>query len=278
MRGKRVILLCAGRGERWDNYLGIPKHLIEIDSGDGRAERLIDRTVRLVRERSDEATTILIASFDPRYEVPGTMRYEPAHGRERFTDTDKFLSSAELWSADDPTIVLYGDVFFTEAAMETILSFAGAEFAFFGRPRPSQCTGHLWQEMFALVIPPGSREHLQRTMLEVRDMLDEGQIRRGGGWECYRHACGLTPVCVYAVRSDVANHFVEIDDFTDDFDSPYDYEQWLWRYELYKQWRAGDGVNGSWFVGLTPRLLDSELPVSTHILKRFLIQNHHDRA
>ena len=262
---KRVLLLCAGRGERWNNYLGIPKHLITIDG-----ERLVDRTVRLVRERTEDATVFII-SFDPACEVAGTMRYEPEHGRGRFTDTDKFLSSADLWSPDDQTIVLYGDVFFTEAAMDTICSYAGEAFAFFGRPRPSQCTGHLWQEMFALVIPPASREHLQRTMIEVRDMLDDKQIRRGGGWECYRHACGLTPVCVYDVKSDVADHFVEIDDFTDDFDTPYDYEQWFWRYELYKHWRVGQAVNGTWFVGLTTSLLERNLPVNTKILRRFLI-------
>lgn len=263
---KRVILLCAGHGERWGNYLGIPKHLVEVDG-----ERLVDRTVRLVRERTIDAT-IFIISFDPRCEVAGTMRFEPGHGPERFTDTDKFLSSAELWSDDSPTIVLYGDVFFTEAAMETICSYDRDTFAFFGRPRPSECTGHLWQEMFALAIPPGSREHLLRTMREVRDMLTAGDIRRGGGWECYRHACGLKPICIYEVKSDVADHFVEIDDFTDDFDTSFDYEQWIWRYELYKKWKNGQGVNASYFVGFTPKVMDEHLPTSTRILRRFLIR------
>lgn len=27
----KYIIMCAGKGTRWNNYLGVPKHLIEIN-------------------------------------------------------------------------------------------------------------------------------------------------------------------------------------------------------------------------------------------------------
>src|SRR4051812_48484191 len=110
---KQAILMCAGAGKRWNNHLGIRKHLIQIGN-----ERLIDRTVRLIRERTD--AQIWIAAFDEDYSVPGATRFAPAHGRDDYTDTDKFLSSVHLWSADDRTLLIYGDVYFTNAAMDAI--------------------------------------------------------------------------------------------------------------------------------------------------------------
>ncbi len=39
-----AVILCAGTGDRWNNYLGIPKQLIEIGG-----ETLLDRAIRLLK-------------------------------------------------------------------------------------------------------------------------------------------------------------------------------------------------------------------------------------
>ena len=74
---------------------------------------------------------------------------EPPHGPDDFCDTDKFLSAESRWSDVGQTVILYGDVFFTEAAMATILSHTGPH-RFFGRRERSYFTGRPWREMFAL--------------------------------------------------------------------------------------------------------------------------------
>jgi hypothetical protein len=222
---KRAILMCAGAGKRWNNYLGIRKHLLQIGK-----ERLIDRTVRLLRERTD--AEICIAAFDDGYDVAGARRFEPPHGRDNYTDTDKFLCSVDYWSADDQTILVYGDVFFTSAAMNAITSFNG-HYSFFGRPGPSECTGRPWAEMFALSFAPAARETVRSAILAVRDLLVAGKIKRGGGWEVYRFLKHMVPICLLERAQPVADSFVTIDDSTDDFDHPADFEEWKRRYLAY---------------------------------------------
>jgi hypothetical protein len=223
---QRIILMCAGSGTRWNNHLGMPKHLIRIGN-----ERLIDRTVRLIKARS--SAEIFIASFDPAYEVVGATLFDPSKPRDVFVDTDKFLSCIDKWSADDRTILLYGDVFFTPKAMDTILAVKD-EYTFFGRPGPSRWTGRRWAELYALSFLSSARHMIQEAMLTIRQMLATKQIRRGGGWEVYRHLQNLNPVCMLQDKIPIAQAFITIDDFTDDFDFPDDYETWMRHMRAYQ--------------------------------------------
>jgi len=54
------IIMADGDGKRWNNYLGIPKHLVEING-----EPIIKRTVRLLKENG--VNNIIITSRDERY-------------------------------------------------------------------------------------------------------------------------------------------------------------------------------------------------------------------
>jgi choline kinase len=49
-----VFILCAGRAERWNNYLGIPKQLIAFNN-----ESLLDRTIRLIKSALPHSTQLL---------------------------------------------------------------------------------------------------------------------------------------------------------------------------------------------------------------------------
>ena len=55
----RFLIACSGKGTRWKNYLGVPKHLIKIDG-----ERLLDRTIRLIKERVHAKHDIWVIAFD----------------------------------------------------------------------------------------------------------------------------------------------------------------------------------------------------------------------
>jgi hypothetical protein len=208
---ERVILMCAGRAERWGNYLGVQKHLLLIDG-----ETLLDRTLRLVRRYT--SAPIVIVAFNPEYDRDGHERFEPSHGPLNFCDTDKFLSAKERWAESGQTVILYGDVFFTDAAIKTIISHVG-EHRFFGRREHSYITGRQWREMFALSFPAEERAELGEHLFQLRSDLLAGKISRGGGWELFRRIHGYT-----------WNQFTAIDDFTDDFDYPKDYDQWIRRY------------------------------------------------
>ncbi len=208
----RVILMCAGRAERWGNHLGVHKHLISIDG-----EMLLDRTLRLIRQNT--SAPVSVVAFDTEYDRAGFERYQPKHDRLNFCDIDKFLSSEERWSKSGQTVILYGDVFFSEAAMRKILAHEGTH-RFVGRGEWSHYTGCPWREMFAVSFPADEHDLLRGHMLAIRAELMAKTRDKGGGWDLYHRMHGTT-----------WNHFLSIDDFTDDFDFPSDYERWKRRYD-----------------------------------------------
>ena len=50
----KFVIMAGGQEKRWRRYRGVHKHLIPIDG-----ERILDRTVRLIRERTDADITIV---------------------------------------------------------------------------------------------------------------------------------------------------------------------------------------------------------------------------
>ena len=50
----KYIIMSDGKGTRWNNYLGITKQEVIINN-----ERLIDRTIRMILERTTDDVYIL---------------------------------------------------------------------------------------------------------------------------------------------------------------------------------------------------------------------------
>ena len=209
-----AVLLCGGKGRRWNNYLGIPKHLIEI--GD---ETLLERTVRLIHLRSN--AQIVVVGHDRIPELAGTVVIPPEPYGDEPVETDKLLSARSRWSKAGRTFILYGDVWFSEECMDAV--FANEEdFWWFGREGRSHFTGKRWGELFALAFESWRADHVREHIVKIRTLLAEGKISRGLGWEVYKSMVGI-PLRIHAT----GEHFTEINDWTDDFDAPGEYEMWL---------------------------------------------------
>lgn len=220
----RAIIICAGEAKRWGDYLGVPKHLIQINN-----EPLLHRTVRLLRENGTDEIYI-VSKPDPRYWVPGTVQYKPELNYQSNADADKFLSSKSLWSDTGRTVVFYGDVFFTDEAMTTICSYEGREWTLFCRPKGSDYTGTPWGECFAQSFYPEHLRAHEAALHRIARLYKRRLINRCGGWEHYRAMIGLPD---NKIRSKIMkeNHVV-INDFTDDFDYPEDYQRFIERYKV----------------------------------------------
>jgi hypothetical protein len=214
--------MADGRAERWGDYLGVPKHLIRIGG-----ETLLHRTVRLLR--SNGFRDIIVSSRNDDYEVPGTVRWAPTNN---IVEIDKIYSTKPIWNTSGKTIFLWGDCFFTKTAMRSISerAFATDETLFFGREGPSKVTGKRWGELFAICAV--EHDKFERDCAQIRAGIEDGSITRGGGWELYRVFVGRKPNDEHYVTS----NFVEINDLTDDFDYPDDYDKfiqrWSWRWTL----------------------------------------------
>lgn len=191
----KYIIMADGKGTRWNNYHNIPKHLIEIDG-----ETLLARTVRLLRE-NDARADIVITSHDPRYEVPGARRYEPQNNH---LEIDRFT---EELIADD-VCFLYGDTFYSESVIKKIADTPAEKLLFFGNER----------SIVAIKVADGAlfRQHVDR----VRALFLAGKIEKCIGWQVYQSFEGL-PFGEKTIAAD----YILIQDGTEDFNSPADYNR-----------------------------------------------------
>lgn len=161
MSASRYVVMANGKGLRWGNHLGIPKHLIEV-----HGERLLDRIVRQVSSRDPHAE-IVISAKDPRYETPGARRHVPL--RDEF-EIDRFVP--ELIT--DDVCFLYGDTFYTDEAVDKIVSTPTKSIAFFGN------------DAVIVAVKSASSDTLAKHLRHLRHLCERGDLAEAKGWHLYK--------------------------------------------------------------------------------------------
>ena len=126
----RLLIACAGSQHKWGGYLRVPSHLAPVDG-----EPLLARTVQMLRERTDAPITITAPHGAEGYDVPDAVTC--------YTDTafNEFAGTRDLWNDYGRTVLLLGDVYFTDAALDTILDPGMDGWRTFGRRHGSEVTG-----------------------------------------------------------------------------------------------------------------------------------------
>lgn len=217
----KYIIICAGESSRWGNYMGTPKHLVDICG-----ETMLSRTVRLLGDKN--IFIVVRDDKDFRYCVNGAKTIKAKINENNF-DADKFLSSKHLWNRSGRTVVLYGDVYFSEQAINGIMNYKSREWTLFARPFGSKHTGCPYPECFAQSFyPEDHKEHLD-ALYKIKKMMDDKEITRSGGWEHYKVMCGGDPSNIETIP--LSSRIKIIDDYTEDFDKPSDYKMWKYSIE-----------------------------------------------
>jgi hypothetical protein len=201
----KVLIVAAGEGRRWDNYRNVPKHLVEVEG-----QVLLHRTYEQFKRYTDN---IVIVSTDPRYAIGQT--YTPLVGD--FFDFGKIYSSYPIWD-EDRTVIVFGDVYFTDEAVNTIMSNED-DFKFFLRKDKSSYTGKNHKEIFALAFSGGMNQRIKSAIETLIDRKQGG----AGAWRLYLHLHGLDNAKSGFYNTD---GYVHIDDWTEDFDYPNDLIKW----------------------------------------------------
>jgi len=198
----RFIILAAGE-QSW-NVDGKPRHLVEIDG-----ESIIGRTVRLFGQHGE---VVISGPDDDRYRELGA----PLHVLERQRDrheTESATVTLPLWGTGR-TVLLLGDIWFSQAAVDTITGFRGSAWQLFGREGASERTGGPWGEPWAFSFLRNHQAKFIRAMAEA--LAQRGKTYPAAAWwETYRALEGWPPSPVHRV----GRHFTEIDDWTQDFDT-----------------------------------------------------------
>ena len=238
----RVILLCAGAGERWDDYRGVPKHLVKLCG-----EPVLTRTIRILAELAPGAEVVVVVENlrDRRYldavkaaGHPNARRTEhkpePVHG-----DLDKIVAGLGLAAGSGASVVLMGDVWWSRPALAGVVATAedldgrlSTELVHtFLRVGPDGVGG----ELFGFVLPGSSIDFAHDQLTAAFDAQVRGDLEYAcyngaplrGGWAFYRAVHGEQ-----WTTSGVLDHdsTTIVDDWTDDMDDPDDWDRWCYRW------------------------------------------------
>lgn len=218
----RYLILAAGIGYRWHDHLGVPKHLVEFDG-----ERILNRTIRQLNERGH--VPVVVGPDDSRYHVEESRLWVPSKSVITDTQIDKFLSSMPMWNMEGPTVWLWGDVWWTDEAMDCLTSYHGSDpWHVWYRPGPSSVNGATHGEMFAHRFESDQHSAELSACGRVLDLHRRGLLpwQNTGGWGHYRCMLGLPDDQVNGWTTPDNDHASVIDDWTDDLDTPEDYVTW----------------------------------------------------
>lgn len=209
----RIVIIAAGDATRWGNYLGVNKHYAKI-----AGEPIIERTVRLLLDRG--LTDVWVVSKD--YQIAGVNNYHPKLNPKNH-DADKFLSSKDLWHPKKRTIVVYGDVYFTESAIDQILNNDNDLYRLYCRPKANRRFKYPYGECFAISFHPQDHKLLLYNLKRLVHLYRADVIKRIGGWELTRLMADVPIGQIHTHKYWLVNYYV-IDDETNDIDYPSDYE------------------------------------------------------
>lgn len=219
-----VLVLCAGEATRWQGHMNTPrKHLVQLES-----EVLLARTLRQAAAYQPDKITVLVRPGDEALYRPWCPGYVQLHAIEAVpldqqTPAWKYLSSEPQWHRGGRTISLLGDVWFSDEAMDTIFRWPDRGWWSFGRAGASDKTGCAYGEIFAHRFDD-SGEHA-RSLAQLDELYRiQACMEQASGWALLQLMTQQDP----NMRV-VGERFVEIDDFTEDFDYPQDYDNWVHR-------------------------------------------------
>jgi hypothetical protein len=213
---QRILILAGGEGLRWQNHLGVRKHLIPI-----HGEPLIHRTQRLFAERGISDIRVVCSLELAADYVTEVGTHEPLAQVDRAWVQEQ-ESSRRAWNGDGRTIIVYGDVYYSHDLVDSIAHDNGEPWRVFARWGASAITGKGYGEMFAWSFNAYAHRTLDNARNRAIAAKEAGRWWRCLGWEVYREAVGI-PIREHE-RDDV--HGFEWSDVTDDFDYPEDWDRW----------------------------------------------------
>ena len=213
---KRVIIQAAGEGKRWGNYLCVRKHFIKI-----QGEILIERIVRQVKKYTND---IYIVGSDEQYKIEGCNLLIP-NQNPKWKDCSIFKSSEFLWSNESETVLMAGDAYYTNKAINLIFNH-DLDWRWVARLSPSSCTGCKYKETFALSF----KNNMNNIISNYIDEIIEKKIMRLSNYHLMAKLVNKKINDLKGCKDieEIKNHpnIAHIDDWTEDFDYPHDLERW----------------------------------------------------
>jgi MobA-like NTP transferase domain len=210
-RAPSVVILASGVEQRWGGIQH--KQLVTIDG-----QPLLLRTLGQLAERWD-ARPVVVTHHKP---IANAVAKEAdvltLEEHQRRWTVETALSSRVEWG--DPTLVLAGDVYWTDKALDIACGFN------LGGPIRYLVTANdVGDDILGLWF---RRRHRHRVARALNHAIVHARLHGGGGklWQSYRSLCGF-PLVRHLLEN---THAVRIEDESTDFDSLRDYQEFLSRH------------------------------------------------
>ena len=196
----KYIILC---GSNHGYVNGVPRQLVTING-----ERILERTIRLLRENG--ITYIFITATDPAFDD---------------VDVDKICyDSTGPWIRCFPyitnhTTFIFGDVYFSEQAIKTIVDTQTDSIEFFASAPPfAPNYPKPWAEPFAFKVENVAA--FNTAVNNVHVLLNKGAFRRDPiAWELWQVIRGTN------INQIDFTNYTAINDYTSDIDTETDVEK-----------------------------------------------------
>ena len=209
----KYILMCGGSYPGWET----PRQLLKV-----KGERIVERTIRLLKEAGVDEGDIYISSNDRRFipYAPVLFHDNPYVG---YSERGGYWVDA-FYPTQEPACYIMGDVVFSPAAIRTIVGKETDRVDFFASSPPFDPRyAKRWAEPFAFKVT--DQVYFRQCIREVKRFQDEGRFRRMPiAWELWQVASGtqLNVIMYY--------NYTTINDYTCDVDTPDDVaaiERWV---------------------------------------------------
>jgi hypothetical protein len=190
-------IICAGRSNT--EY---PKQLLKVNG-----EVLVERTIRLLRENG--VKDIKVSSSNPLFEKYGMINYD---------SSGAWINC--FYPMDEPVCYVFGDVYFSEEAIKTIVETKTKSIEFFASAPPfAEGYPKRHAEPFAFKVV--DTKWFKKSIERVRQLAAYGLFKREPvSWELWQIIKG-TPINTI----DYHNYTV-INDYTCDVDHESDITRW----------------------------------------------------
>lgn len=200
----RYVILAKGGHKGFKE----PRQLSKING-----ERLLDRTIRLLKENG--INDIIVTG---RYKLKDVIVYDPLDNDFDYnTESGYWLNAFSNEFLIEPVCFIWGDVYFSENAIKTIVQSETKSTLFFcSYQNKSHRYIKEWDEPFAYKVVDTDlfRKHRDR----VKKLFDEGKTERHPiVWELYRSINGID-----VNKHQLKDNVVIINDITCDIDAPGD--------------------------------------------------------
>jgi len=205
----KYIIMCGGEYSKFKT----PRQLTII-----KGERIVERTIRLLKENGIE--DIAISSNSPLFDNLGVSRIEHFNNFKVEKIGNKEIITGDWLDAyyptQEPVCYLYGDVYYSEEAIKTIINNKDKGNILFGTSIAKNELHENWGEPFAYKV--NDPISFFKGIDEVKKLKNQGKINREPiTWELYRYLHGLD-INIQQITTD----YVCIDDITMDLDNPED--------------------------------------------------------